>query len=38
VSDEPVTFVVNSRGKVTWVGGADITEDTVRAAVRGARD
>jgi cytochrome c biogenesis protein CcmG/thiol:disulfide interchange protein DsbE len=33
VSELPKTFVVDKAGKVRWVGGAEQTEDELRAAI-----
>jgi peroxiredoxin len=32
----PSTFVVGESGRVSWVGGSDVTEDTLLAAVNAA--
>ena len=32
----PSTFVVNERGRVSWLGGADLTEDGLNAALHAA--
>jgi peroxiredoxin len=34
--DVPKTFVIDSHGRVSWVGGADVTEDILNAAVKAA--
>jgi peroxiredoxin len=34
LEDVPTTFVVNDMGRVSWVGGAAMTEDSLSAAVR----
>jgi peroxiredoxin len=38
VTQMPATFVMTPNGSVSWVGGADQTEDGIRAAVRLARN
>lgn len=37
VESVPSTFVVDGRGRVRWVGGADLTEDALARAVASAR-
>lgn len=37
VEERPRTFVVDAQGRVTWVGGAELTEDTLSRAVSAAR-
>ena len=38
VSGKPATFVVTPGGRVSWVGGAEQTEDVLRAALDAAGD
>jgi cytochrome c biogenesis protein CcmG/thiol:disulfide interchange protein DsbE len=33
IQDVPSTFVVDGRGRVRWVGGSELTEDALAAAV-----
>jgi predicted transcriptional regulator len=37
VEERPRTFVVDAQGRVSWVGGAELTEDSLTAAVRASR-
>lgn len=37
VEERPRTFVVDAQGRVTWVGGAELTEDSLSRAVNAAR-
>lgn len=37
VDERPRTFVVDAQGRVTWVGGAELTEDSLSRAVSAAR-
>jgi peroxiredoxin len=37
VSRLPMTFVADDRGHVTWVGGADLTQDSLTSAVNAMR-
>lgn len=37
VTDMPALFVVSPYGKVSWLGGADATEDSLRAAVNASQ-
>jgi peroxiredoxin len=34
----PMTFVANDQGRVTWVGGSDLTQDGLTSAVNQASD
>jgi peroxiredoxin len=36
IQDVPSTFVINQRGRVSWLGGSDLTEDGLSAAVAAA--
>lgn len=37
IEQVPSTFVVNERGRVSWLGGADVTEDGLNAALHAAK-
>lgn len=37
VNERPRTFVVDAQGRVTWVGGPELTEDSLSRAVSAAR-
>lgn len=37
VEERPRTFVVDAQGRVRWVGGAALTEDSLTAAVQASR-
>lgn len=37
IENVPSTFVVNQRGRVSWLGGADLTEDGLSAALQAAQ-
>lgn len=37
VDERPRTFVVDAQGRVTWVAGAELTEDSLSRAVSAAR-
>lgn len=36
IQDVPTTFVVDQRGRVSWLGGSDLTEEVLTAAVHAA--
>jgi cytochrome c biogenesis protein CcmG, thiol:disulfide interchange protein DsbE len=38
VNQRPMTFVANDQGRVTWVGGSDLTHDGLTSAVSQASD
>lgn len=38
VNQRPMTFVANDQGRVTWVGGSDLTHDGLTSAVTQASD
>jgi cytochrome c biogenesis protein CcmG/thiol:disulfide interchange protein DsbE len=38
VNQRPMTFVANDLGRVTWVGGSDLTQDGLTSAVNQASD
>jgi peroxiredoxin len=37
VDRRPLTFVANDQGRVTWVGGSDLTQDGLTSAVNATR-
>lgn len=37
IQDVPSTFVVDTRGRVSWLGGSDLTEDGLSAALHAAK-
>ena len=38
VKDTPMTFVADKRGRIRWVGGDDVTEEMLVAAVEAVED
>jgi len=38
VRDTPMTFVADERGRIRWVGGDDVTEESLVAAVEAVED